>query len=125
MTFGANRSKMAKAAWLMSITAQGYKVNSRIYQTLQEEHSKLNASEDRRRKTSESMKKYHSTNKWTSEMRQLAREKALLNGNKPPSTVKGKPGTWVGKSHSEESKAKISLACKIYWAKKKGQHLTM
>jgi hypothetical protein len=119
MTTGHNQNKMIKAAWMMSCQTRDYKVNSRLYESLRKEHARLNGLEERRKKTSESMKKYHSVNRWTDEMRQKARETALSNASKPPARKKGK-GTFSGKTHSEESKARISAARKAYWAKRKG-----
>ena len=76
MVEGQAVHKMSKAAWLMACRPndrRDYKVNSKIYQTLRLEHAKTNGLEERRKKTSESMKRYQATNPWTPERRERQR----------------------------------------------------
>ncbi len=76
MTTGPSLHKMIRGAWLMSCPTmenRDYKINSRIYETLRINHAKLNGDPERRKKTSESMKKYQATNPWTPEKRERQR----------------------------------------------------
>ena len=76
MTQGSIQHKMLKAAWLMACPTKQtrvYQVNSRIYQKLRENHSRLNGDPIRRKKTSDSMKAYQATNPWTPEKRERQR----------------------------------------------------
>ena len=76
MTSGPLQHKMLKAAWLMAcptLKKRDYNVNSRIYESLRLNHSRLNADPVRRAKTSASMKAYQATNPWTPERREKQR----------------------------------------------------
>jgi hypothetical protein len=76
MTTGSVQHKMLKAAWLMACPTRkdrDYRVNSRIYESLRLDHARLNGLPERRKKTSESMKRYQATNPWTPERREKQR----------------------------------------------------
>lgn len=126
MVEGPAKHKMNKAAWMMmrssdKTTGRDYKVNSRLYETFRKQHAQFNSSDERRKKTSETMKQYHSVNRWTDEMRQRAREKALVlveqrraaglraNGTTQSNakSTAGELNGFFGKKHTEESKAKM------------------